>query len=163
LYKTLTAQHAESWQALRLEGARDFPLGFLITEEETAAVSVERCREILDNGTLRGVFDETKLVGFCGFRRERLARTRHRAQIGPFFVAQDYQGCGAAQTMMQGAIEEARSNGVEQLELFVDTENHRAIAFYERQGFERVATHPDVTRIAGKRRDDYFYRLKLGD
>ncbi|MEM9629620.1 MAG: GNAT family N-acetyltransferase [Pseudomonadota bacterium] len=56
--------------------------------------------------------------------------------------------------MMQGAIEEARSNGVEQLELFVDTENHRAIAFYGRQGFERVATHPDVTRIAGKRRND---------
>ncbi|MEM9629449.1 MAG: GNAT family N-acetyltransferase, partial [Pseudomonadota bacterium] len=66
-------------------------------------------------------------------------------------------------SMMQGAIEEARSNGVEQLELFVDTENHRAIAFYGRQGFERVATHPDVTRIAGKRRNDYFYCLRLSN
>ena len=160
-YKTLTSEHAEAWQMLRLEGARDFPMGFLVTIEETAATSLDRCREILGYGTSRGVFDGAKLVGFSGYRRERLERTRHRADIGPFFVTRDYQGTGAAQTMMQGIIKEARELGIEQLELFVDTENHRAIAFYERQGFERVATHPDGVRIDGKPRNDHFYRLRL--
>ena len=50
---------------------------------------------------------------------------------------------------------------LEQLELFVDTENLRAIAFYERFGFERIATHKDSVRINGVSRDDYFYTLRL--
>lgn len=160
-YKVLTPEHADPWQMLRIEGARDFPMGFLVTVEETAATPPERCRQILDFGTTRGVFEGAKLVGFCGFRPERLERTRHRAEIGPFFVTKDYQGGGAAKILMQGVIKEAKEDGIEQLELFVDTENHRAIAFYERQGFERVAIHPDGVRIEGKARNDYFYRLRL--
>ena len=160
-YKQLTSEHADAWQMLRLEGARDFPMGFLVTVEETASTPPERCRQILDFGTTRGVFEGTKLVGFCGFRRERLERTRHRAEIGPFFVTKGYQGQGAANVLMQGVINEAEESGIEQLELFVDSENHRAIAFYERRGFERVAMHPDGVRIGGKPRDDFFYRLRL--
>ncbi len=160
-YRKLTSEHAAPWHELRLEGARGFPLGFLVTAGEIMATSPERCRQILDFGTTRGVFDGTKLVGFCGFRPATLERTRHRAEIGPFFVAKDYQGSGAAQILIQGIINEARGCCIEQLELFVDTENDRAIAFYERQGFERVAMHPDGVRIEGKPRDDYFYRLRL--
>lgn len=160
-YRTLASEHAQQWQTLRLEGARDFPLGFLITVEEAAATPIERCREILDSGTSRGVFEAGKLVGFCGYRSQRLERTRHRAEIGPFFVASDYQGSGAAQVLMQGVINEARESGIEQLELFVDSENDRAIAFYERQGFERIAIHPDGVRIDGISRDAHFYRLRL--
>jgi len=160
-YTKLTSEHADTWQMLRLEEARDFPMGFLVTEAETIATSVESCREILDFGTLRGVFDDAKLVGFCGFRRERHERTLYSAEIGPFFVTKDYQGAGAAQVLMQGIVKEARDSGIEQLELFVDTENDRAIAFYERQGFEWVATHPDGVLIEGEPRDDHFYRLRL--
>ena len=161
-YANLTSEHAEEWQILRLGGVRDFPLGFLITVEEAAATSIERCRQILDFGASRGVFEGERLVGFCGYRPERLERTRHRAEIGPFFVAGSHQGSGAARILIQGVIEEARERGIEQLELFVDTENHRAIAFYERQGFERIALHPDGVRIDGMPRDGYFYRLRLG-
>lgn len=149
------------WQMLRLEGARDFPMGFLVTVEETAATPPERRRQILDFGTVRGVFLATTLVGICGFRPQQLERTCHRAEIGPFFVTKDHQGHGAAQVLMQGVINEAKESGIEQLELFVDSENHRAIAFYERQGFEPVAMHPDGVRIDGKPRDAYFYRLRL--
>jgi ribosomal protein S18 acetylase RimI-like enzyme len=41
---------------------------------------------------------------------------------------------------MQGVVEEARSNGIEQLELLVGAEDHRAIAFYERLEFDCAAT-----------------------
>jgi RimJ/RimL family protein N-acetyltransferase len=160
-YAKLTSEHAEQWQALMLEGARDFPLGFLVSVEEVAATSIERRRQILDFGTLRGVFEGESLVGFCGFRPQWFERTRHRAEIGPFFVAGSHQGSGAARVLIEGVIEEARESGIEQLELFVDTENHRAIAFYERQGFERIALHPDGVRIDGVPRDGYFYRLRV--
>ncbi|EAV41316.1 actC domain protein [Stappia aggregata IAM 12614] len=62
---------------------------------------------------------------------------------------------------MAGVIEEAKSNGLAQLELFVDTENLRAMAFYERQGFERVATHYDSVRVDGESRNDHLFTLRL--
>ena len=161
-YKTVTSDSASDWRNLRLEGARDFPLGFLVTLEEMAAADIDRCSDILSNGTIRGVYDLEKLIGFCGYRPQLLKQTKHRGEIGPFFVTRKYHGSGAAAVMMTGVIDEARANRLEQLELFVDTENSRAIAFYERFGFERMATHKDGVRIEGRSRDDYFYALRLG-
>ncbi len=161
-YRTLCPDDAEAWQALRLEAVRDFPMGFLITLEETLSVSPERCREILGFGNTRGVLQAEKLVGFCGYRRQRLERTRHRAETGPFFVSRGFQGSGAAKCLMQGVIDEARKDRVAQLELYVDSRNGRAIAFYEREGFERLATLPDAVRFDSRSHDDFFYRLKLG-
>ncbi|SCZ59934.1 Acetyltransferase (GNAT) family protein [Epibacterium ulvae] len=160
-YGTVSSDHASDWRDLRLEGARDFPLGFLVTLEEMAAADTDRCGEILKRGSIRGVFNYRKLIGFCGFRPQLLKQTRHRGEIGPFFVSQKYHGGGAAKTMMSGLIDEAKANKLEQLELFVDTENLRAIAFYERYGFERIATHRDVVRIDGISRNDYLYTLRI--
>ncbi len=101
------------------------------------------------------------LVGFCGYRPQRLERIRHRAEIGPFFVVPDWHGRGAAHAFMQGVIAEARFERVAQIELDVDTENARAIAFYERHGFVWVATHLDTVRIDGISKDDHVYRLVL--
>ena len=63
-YTTLTPAHAEAWRALRLEGARDFPLGFLVSAREAEALTGERCAEILKFGALRGVLDAGRLNGF---------------------------------------------------------------------------------------------------
>lgn len=160
-YRTLSSASAAAWRALRIEGAREFPLGFLVTVEETEAQGLKACEQILRFGNVRGVFDGEELVGFAGYRREGLTRTRHRAEIGPFFVTADHQGRGAALSLMRGLVEEARATGVEQLELYVDTHNARAIAFYERHGFARVGFHPDGVRIDGATRDAYFYVMKL--
>ena len=122
----------------------------------------DRARTHLNFGKTRGVFYHNTLVGFCGYRPELFERTRHRAQIGPFFVRSKYQGAGAAQYLLSGVIQEARAAKIVQLELFVDKENYRAIQFYEKHGFERVATHPDRVRISTQSRDDHFYCLKLG-
>ncbi len=161
IYGTVTPDHSSDWRDLRLEGARDFPLGFLLTLEEMAEADMDRCSEILMSGNVRGVFCYGKLIGFCGFRPQQLKQIKHRGEIGPFFVSRKYHGSGAAKRMMSGVIDEARASKLEQLELFVDTENLRAIAFYERFGFERIATHKDNVRINGVSRDDYFYTLRL--
>jgi ribosomal protein S18 acetylase RimI-like enzyme len=131
-FRKLTSDHAIEWQTLKLEGVEDFPLGFLITPEEALKTTKDRARTHLNFGTTRGVFYHNTLVGFCGYRPELFERTRHRAQIGPFFVRPKYQGTGAAQCLMSGVIQEARAAKIAQLELFVDTENYRAIRFYEK-------------------------------
>jgi len=142
-------------------GARNFPLGFLITAEEADTMRTEKAQAILDSGTTRGVFDASSLVGYCGFRRETLYQTRHRAEIGPFYVTSAHQGRGAAQVLMDGVVSEARAEGIEQLELLVDVGNARALAFYARHGFEPVGFHPDGVRIGGEPRDAHFCILRI--
>lgn len=160
-YAVLTREHAEQWLSLRLEGVRDFPVGFLVSKAEAATTSLARAGDILAAGSTRGVFHEQTLAGFCGFRRSTLERLRHRAELGPFFITAHRQGTGAAAVLMSGVIEEARANGVEQLELFVDTENARAIRFYQRFGFRQAATFIDSVRIDGRSHDDYFMTLRI--
>lgn len=161
-YRVLTAEDGASWDALRKEGVRDFPLGFLVTADEAETMISEKARSILDNRTTRGVFDASSLVGYCGLRREALQQTCHRAEIGPFYVTSAHQGCGAARVLMDGVVSEARTRGIEQLELFVDVENTRALAFYKRHGFEPISVHPDGVRIGGKSRDAHFCILRIG-
>ena len=157
----LTPDHATPWQALRLEGTRDFPLGFLLSHDAATAASVEDCRKQLRDRSYWGVFADDDLVGYCGYHPQTMPRLTHRAEIGPFFVTPTRQGSGAASALMQAVIAQAQSDGIAQLELYVDTENPRAIAFYEKQGFIRVARLTDTVRIEGQSRDDYLYTLRL--
>jgi ribosomal protein S18 acetylase RimI-like enzyme len=136
-------------------------MGFLATLDEIAETNIERCCDILRHGAMRGAFFNKKLRGFCGYRPHRLTRTWHRAEIGPFFVTRHCQGTGVAQALMAGVIDEAKSEGIARLELFVDTDNLRAVSFYEAQGFERVATHYDTVRIDGQSRNDFSMTLQL--
>ncbi len=160
-YLKLTAAHAEAYSHLRLEGTRLFPLGFLVTPEEVEALSLEGTKQRLEAGHMRGVVAGGVVLGFCGYRPGTLTRTRHSAEIGPVYVTPDAQGTGAADVMMSGVIDEAREDGVSLLTLFVDTENHRALSFYKRFGFEIEATHRGTVTIDGVSRDDYYCVLSL--
>lgn len=160
-YRALQPGDAETWRGLRLRGATEFPLGFLITPEEAIATSSEDAQRIILAGSLRGVFQDGNLLGFCGYRPQRLARTSHRGEIGPFFISREWQGTGAAMCLLDGVVAEARAGGIEQLELTVSPGNHRAIAFYEREGFERFGIFPDAVRMGGVPADEYLYRRLL--
>lgn len=161
IYRTLGPEDADAYQILRVEGVKNFPLGFLLTIEEALSASAERCRKTLAARGFRGVFVDDKLIGFCGYRHLDLTRTRHRGEIGPFFVAEEFHGSEAANKLMSGVIREAKESGIERLELYVDRENRRAIAFYEKQGFRYIGTLHDSVRIEGVSRTDCFYALQI--
>ncbi len=162
LYRKLGIEDAAAWLALRHEGAAVAPSGFLVTEAESRAMTVETASKVLAYGGLRGVFDEDVLIGFCGYRPQSMERTRHRAELGPFYVTPDFQGTGAAQAMMRGVLEEAKEGGVEQIELSVAPANARAIAFYERHCYVQFGVLPDAIRENGASEDALLYRLQLG-
>ncbi|MEM1314278.1 MAG: GNAT family N-acetyltransferase [Pseudomonadota bacterium] len=160
--RPLRLEDAAAWRALRLIGVRAFPWGFLATPEELEAQDLRACQEILAQGAYHGVFAGEALAGFCGLHRQRLRSTRHRAEIGPFFVAPEHHGTGAAQALMAHVIAAAREAGLAQLELGVQPENARAVAFYERQGYVRFGRHPDFARAAdGTSEDELLYRRVL--
>ncbi|WP_299551462.1 GNAT family N-acetyltransferase [uncultured Tateyamaria sp.] len=152
--RRLTGADAAAWRALRLEGLSTYPEAFLTTYDEAAAVPLDTIAERLDIGHSFGVFRAATLVGIGSLIPLTKAQTKHRAELGAFFVQPDAQGSGAARALIDGISDAARDLGIRQLELFVAASNGRAIAFYTRAGFQEVGQIPNATLSDGHAETD---------
>ncbi len=93
-----------------------------------------------------------QVVAFCKAIRHE-GRSHHVALIGPLAVRPDAKGRGIARLMMENIIATMKANGVSRIELMAERDNPRAIAFYEKLGFE----HEGTLRKAYKRAADADY------
>ena len=59
-----------------------------------------------------------------------------RLVVGELYVAAAYRGTGLADRLIERAAVDAREQNCAELRLDVDIDNERALAFYEKQGFE---------------------------
>lgn len=77
-------------------------------------------------------------------------RASHVAEIGTLAVRPDLQGSGLARDMVAGALASLKAGGVIRVQLLVEPENARGIAFYERMGFHKEAIHRRAYRRSGE-------------
>jgi GNAT superfamily N-acetyltransferase len=80
-------------------------------------------------------------------------------ELRQLYVLKPWQGSGAAQHLMEWAMEESRRRGADELYLSVFTDNHRARRFYERYGFRFVQTYAFM--VGGQADEDHILRLDL--
>jgi RimJ/RimL family protein N-acetyltransferase len=78
-------------------------------------------------------------VGVRGFYREnrQKGRSRHVVTLETLAIAPSEKGTGFAAAMIDEAIELMRADGVLRVELMVEADNARGIAFYRKLGFEQ--------------------------
>ena len=108
-----------------------------------------------------GAFAGTKLVGDFGVAQVRPhIKYRHRAVMG-ISVLKETWGCGLGSFLMQLAVDQAKANGFEQLELGVYSDNARAIHLYEKFGFERCGTMPHAFKLKDGTYRDEIMMVKM--
>lgn len=88
------------------------------------------------------------------------ARTRHRGELA-IAVRKEYWGTGIAQHLLDFALSEARERGVRKISLSVRSDNARAKAFYERNGFVHEGHDPMLFFIDGFFVDGEHYGLVI--
>ena len=159
--RRLTSNDVSVFVDLRYEGITKYPDGFLFTLEEIKRVDLRNVARMLDNGHIFGQFEDDRLIGFVGLNQRRTQTTRHSATLGPFYVTPDYHGSDAAQGLMDALIVTCKDEGILQIDLWVWSGNSRAIAFYERNGFERKGELPRAVILNGQARDDYLLVRQL--
>ena len=91
---------------------------------------------------------EDSVSGLLGFAHVRQTPTppalegRFGLEIARFYVDRPWHGRGIARVLMSACIAEARSRSADALWLLVYQDNARAVAFYEKSGFQRAGTQP---------------------
>lgn len=87
-----------------------------------------------------------ELVGEAGFRGSAQPRMEHRVELG-ITVARAWWGRGVGTRLLGALVDEAAARGIRQLELWVRSDNERAIALYRKLGFEQAGRLDDFMRI----------------
>jgi RimJ/RimL family protein N-acetyltransferase len=157
--RDIAKQDAERLVPFRCElfGQTEFmlygPGEYLQTPAEVAA-QIERAAQI---PTCRNLIAEVedKFVGMLGVAGSPIPRIRHAATL-VVGVLRGSWGHGVATALMTEAIRWAPTVGLSRLELFVMTSNVRAIALYERLGFQVEDRRRRAYIVNGVEVDDYL-------
>lgn len=80
-------------------------------------------------------------------------------ELERIYVLREFHGAGHGGQLLEKAIECARDGGKEYIWLGVWENNHRALRFYEKNGFRRFGEH--VFQLGDDEQLDYLYRKEL--
>jgi RimJ/RimL family protein N-acetyltransferase len=165
--RRLDAADADAYQALRLRGLRESPSSFGSTYEEEADLPMSTIGERLARGAagddvVFGEWDGDALVGVAGLNRARNRKGRHRGSVWGMYVAPEARGRGMARALLDALVAHARTvDGLERLELGVETTNAAARELYLRSGFIPYGVQPDAYRMDGTSWDSELMTLDL--
>lgn len=87
-----------------------------------------------------------KVAGNCQLMLHGRLKTKHRAGVA-IALTQEFWGLGIGTAMFEEMIRVAREHGIRQMELEVIEGNERAMALYQKMGFEEAAAKPDAIRL----------------
>lgn len=161
IIRTLTADDLADWRAIRLEALKRLPEAFLTTYAEERQKNDADVSAMLDKGGVLGAFSDQDLAAVLSLDPETRTALAHRAWINAVYVRPDWQGSDVAHQLLNAAILQAKARGFVQLELYVASDNPRAIRFYERAGFVLAGRMPRAVRLADRYQDDLHYVLEI--
>ena len=141
---------------------------YLVREPEEVTLTTAREQDYIrsiacsENELMLIASENGKLMGSCSLMSAgRYFRYRHRCQVA-IALYKEYWGRGVGEIMMETVLDAAKSVGYEQAELEVIAGNEKAIALYEKLGFERVGALPDNMKYKdGSYADSYWMMKKL--
>jgi RimJ/RimL family protein N-acetyltransferase len=134
---------------------------FMAREPEDGPMNLERIAEGLksvedsERDFMVSAFVGDELVGDLGVTLVRPhVKYLHRAYLG-MSIKEKYTGMGLGSFMMKVALDQAKKNGFEQVELGVFSDNDRARHMYEKMGFKEFGMNPRAFKLKdGTYRDE---------
>ena len=159
---------AEQYRICRLDTLRDAPTAFSSSfegeEPWTTEMFVNKFITPLDTPTsaLFGAFDGERLIGTTRIFREERTKRRHKMNLVGVYVRPEYRGQKISSALVEAAIAYARTlEGIESIELSVQSSNISAKALYASFGFKTWGTEPDFIRYENVYYDADYMSLKL--
>ena len=141
------------------------PEGWLATQDGWRSVGDERrylraIRRYPHAAVFVAEAEDGQIVGRLSLARDQHPASRHVADIG-LMVAQSHRRQGIGTALLQAAVDWARANDIQKVELHVFTYNQAAIKLYERFGFEREGLRKKHYRQGGELVDAILMAYEL--
>lgn len=150
--RKLCRDDAEQFSRLYLNGLRRHPEAFAAAYEDESQLSAQEFAAKLEREETFGAFDEERLIGILTLQPYQVRKRAHVAMIWGLYVDPAHRGAGAARLLMQEVMDHA-ARQVDQVELYVESRNERAIALYQRLGFEQYGLMRRSLRVNGRDHD----------
>ena len=162
--RRLGVEDASALVALRREALETEPLAFAASAADDAALMIESVRAFLgtpDTQAVYGAFDGSRLVGMIGLFKATRLKQCHKAMIWGMYVQPHHRRAGLGHALLNGAIEQARTWSVEQLQLSVAEPAAAAKHLYEAAGFRVWGTEPRALHWNGRFVTEHHLALDL--
>ncbi len=163
LIRPITEADAEAY--LELARAIDAESRFMMFEpserQTTVEQQVERIRSLhaSDNKLMLVAEHEGQLVGYLGAIGGDFHRNHHSVHIF-LGILERFTGQGLGRRLLEETEQWAQRQGLHRLELTVMRHNARALALYQKMGFEIEGTKRDSLQVDGVYVDE-IYMAKL--
>ena len=161
IVRRLTADDAEDFLALRLEGLSRHPVAFGADSAGVIALGMEEWRRRLTDNPVFGGFRDDRLVAAAGMYRESPVKKRHKGVLWGVYVTEAARGLGVGRAVVEAAVAEARQQ-VAQLMTSVSVGNQAALDLYLSLGFQPWGVQPRALKI-GERYVDEIELLLIFD
>lgn len=140
----LSPDRWQEYKDLRLFAVNESPLSVVKNPEEMQAIKENSWQSML-----KRAFDEkqmflyfaqidNKIVGVSGAMIDEFAKMRHRALVISIYVLPEYRNKGIGKVLLETLFDKLEKKGVQQVRLFVETQNEEAINLYKDLGFKTV-------------------------
>jgi ribosomal protein S18 acetylase RimI-like enzyme len=130
-------------------------LAEMLAEQNHVTLAIEEA----SGGSRRA--PEAELVGTASITRSRQPKFAHRARLWGVYVDAAHRTQGLGRALLDGAVERARSWGVDFVDLSVSANSPEAERLYRRAGFTAWGREPEATAWNGARYDEIHMTLGL--
>jgi GNAT superfamily N-acetyltransferase len=164
--RRLTVEDAPLLVTLRREALETEPFAFAASPADDVALVIESVRGFLgtpDTQAVYGAFDRVELTGMIGLVKLTKLKQRHKAMIWGMYVQPRHRREGLGRALLKGAIEQARTWSVDQLQLSVAEPATAAKQLYAAAGFRVWGTEPRALLWNGQLVAEYHLVLDLSD
>ena len=141
IIRRLTADDAEAYRDLRLDGLKQAADAFSSTYEAEAGRPLEHFRDRAASLAIFGGFMGERLVGMAGYMRQDSPRMRHKGLLWGMYVRPEARRANLGAALVQAVLDHAAGE-VEQVCLAVALGNAAAIGLYQRLGFAAYGQEP---------------------
>lgn len=140
---------------------------FMARYPEEGRLNVNKMQDVLNSmekdpqSFMVTAFMDNHIIGDAGVTQLRPhMKYRHRAYFG-ISIKKQYCNSGLGTIMLQTAVDQAKKNGFEQLELGVFNDNLNAMHLYEKFGFEKYGIQPRAFKLKDGTYRDEIIMVKM--
>ena len=164
--RTLDPSDASAFHELRLAALQESPSAFASSFEEECdtphAAIAERLAPRPDRCII-GAFEDDRLIGMVGLRREEKKKIAHRAILWGVYVAPGARKRGVGRMLMARALEQAETMpGLRHVTLGVNAASAPAMALYKAMGFRPFGVERAFLMVNGVFYDEVLMARDVG-